>query len=100
MAGSALTVFELEADGFTHLSCFCEGCRHTVLLPIPRLRHRAGFMVAPMTLAELRPKLRCQRCPDRRPPDSVQPWRQSDHGYTLLSAHRGNHVPHESNRTI
>lgn len=90
MAGSALTVFELEADGFTHLSCFCEGCRRNKQMAIQQLRYRAGFMVAPLTLEQLRLKLRCDRCPDRPNPSSVQPWRQSDFpGYMRPVRHYG-----------
>ena len=78
MAGSALTVFELEADGFTHISCWCEGCRRNKQVELSALRHRAKFVVASMTLDQLREKIRCDRCPDRPHPKSVQPWRQSD----------------------
>jgi hypothetical protein len=76
MAGSALTVFELEADGFTHISCWCEGCRENRQLELRSLRYRVNFVVASMTLDQLRQKLSCNRCPDRPNPASIQPWRQ------------------------
>lgn len=91
MAGSALTIFELEADGFTHLSYFCEGCRRTRQITFQHLLHRAGFMVAPLTLEELRLKLRCDRCADRPNPSSVQPWRQSDISGYIKHDRFGNH---------
>lgn len=93
MAGNALTVFELEADGYTHVSCFCEGCRHTVLMPFRMIRRRAPFIITNMTLDQLQAKFTCKRCPDNPRPKSVQPWRQSDSpGYVLDRAHRGNYL--------
>lgn len=90
---NALTVFELEADGYTHISCFCEGCRHTVLMPFRRIRRKAKFIITHMTLDQLQTKFVCDRCPGRPIPKSVQPWRQSDHPvYQFDRAHRGNYV--------
>lgn len=74
----ALTVFELEADGYTHAQCRCDGCGFTVLMPFRLLRLKAHFVVNNLTLAELKPKLVCERCPDRRQPSSITPWRVKD----------------------
>jgi hypothetical protein len=58
-------VFELEAEGFTHLACRCGGCGETITLSFAEVRNRTqhGSLAS---LDELAPKLACEGCPGER----------------------------------
>lgn len=70
-------VFELEAEGFTHLACRCGGCGETINLSFGdvrrRLKHGAAWSI---TLAEIAPKLACESCPGETAVE-VTPQRQA-----------------------
>lgn len=70
-----MPVFELEADGYTHIECQCGTCGHAARLPFWSIRRRAKRIITFMTLDELRPKFACSRCPERPAPQSIQPLR-------------------------
>lgn len=60
---SASTVFELEAEGYTHVARLCRDCLSISTLSFGDVRERAGNgPVWASTLAKLSPILRCEEC--------------------------------------
>ncbi len=57
-----LPVFELEASGFTHLSCRCKACGHATALTFAQMRAQVPASAWAMTLEELAAYLGCGRC--------------------------------------
>lgn len=55
-------VFELEADGFTHLACRCSGCGDTMTLSFGEIRSRMPSAWS-STLDAVAPHLACRSCP-------------------------------------
>lgn len=56
-------VFELEAEGFTHIARRCSGCHTVTALSFAEVRARATGSVWAATLNELVPYLGCEACP-------------------------------------
>lgn len=74
------TVSQLEAEGYTHIECWCESCRITVQVPFAMIR-KSRPMLSAMDFDELGAKMRCSRCGG--PPVRFKPYRQSDEpGFT------------------
>lgn len=75
------TVSHLEAEGYTHIECWCEACRITVQVPFVMIRKNRPMLSA-MDFGELGAKMRCSRCGG--PPARIRPYRQSDEpGFTV-----------------
>jgi hypothetical protein len=55
--------FELEADGFTHLSCTCISCGKVQLVSFAQARTKLDISIWPLTAAQIGEAMRCQRCP-------------------------------------
>lgn len=57
-----LPMFELEADGHTHLSCRCTTCDHATALTFAQMRAQVPASAWAMTTEELAGYLGCVRC--------------------------------------
>jgi hypothetical protein len=71
----ASTLADLEAEGFDHLSVYCERCRGITTVWFSRLapRWREGE-----GLSGIAARLRCERCGQRPHPKDVRPERQGE----------------------
>lgn len=69
------TVSQLEAEGYTHIECWCEPCRMTVMVAFSMIRKTRPMLPA-MRFDDLGAKMRCSRC--GRPATRFSPHRQSD----------------------
>lgn len=59
----SVPAFELEADGFTHLSCTCISCGKQQLVSFAQVRSKVlDLAVWQMTAAQIGEALRCGKC--------------------------------------
>lgn len=73
------TISQLEADRYVSVLITCKACRNCVGYPFKLMRMenpKLRTSLSSMTLAELKPKLRCSRCGARDV--TAEPHRQED----------------------
>jgi hypothetical protein len=72
-------ISRIEKQGYTHVACHCRNCGYTAHVPFSMIRSlNPALPVSQMTLEQLREHMHCGRCPGRRRPDTIAPWRQDD----------------------